>query len=186
MKEQGLPIDLSELGNAPDARAVREVVALPLKMAQRANQPTVFYLDELQRVADYSDGETFVLDLVDVYTNNEQNALVSVLVDGSDERALRLLDEEFNLSKLCSAYELGDFIHESEWRSGLADHFKRVGLKIETVALEELIHCADGRPYPTMLVAQQSAMNAREFGSDVVDGTAVRYAIEHKRGNLGG
>ena len=185
LKEVGLPLDLSHLGRDPDANTLRQVVALPLELARRTERRTVFYLDELQRITDYADGETFVLDLVDIYTNNSMNELVTVLVDGSDERALTLLDRQYGLGKLCLDFPLGETIPRSEWQVGLPDHFGRVGLEIDLDALDQLIAFGAGRPYVTMLTAQRSAMNARELKSDRVDEPTMAFAITETQRELG-
>ena len=60
LAEHGLPFDLRELGAEPSPATTREVISLPLALARAVGRPTIVYLDELQRVADYADGETFV------------------------------------------------------------------------------------------------------------------------------
>lgn len=181
LREHGLPFDLRELAAEPDRATVRQVISLPLKLAQTIGRPTVFYLDELQRVADYTDGDMFVSDLVDVYA---ANADVTVLVDGSDERALELLDRDLRLGKLCKPFPLGARISATEWKPGIQDHYRLAGLEIDSDALERLIGFGDGRPYPTMLAARNSGLSAREMKSVNVDLAAVEFGVNETERQL--
>ncbi len=184
LREHDLPLDLRELGADADPTTSRRVILLPLALAKATKQPTVFYLDELQRITEYEDGAAFVSDLVDVYSNNPENTHVTVLVDGSDERAVELLTHELRLGKLCKQFELGPTIHETEWRPGLREHFQRAGLEIDPDVLELLVKSFGGRPYPTMLAARNSGMNAREMKSDRVESGDVEYGIDETRKRL--
>jgi hypothetical protein len=169
-----LPLDLRELGAEPNARTTRQTVSLPLQLARTLRRATVFYLDELQRVADYVDGDAFVTDLVDVYAGSA-NQLVTVLVNGSDQRALELLERDLRLAKLCNALPLEPTIDAADWRPGLRDHYGRAGLEIDPDALEALIAYGAGRPYPTMLAALNSGLSTVELELVIVDATAVAY-----------
>jgi AAA ATPase domain len=184
LREHGLPLDLRELGAEPHPATVRQAISLPLMLAQATDRPTVFYLDELQRVADYADGAVFVSDLVDVYTNNASKPHMTVLVNGSDERALELLDSDLRLGKLCKPFPLGPTISSTEWKPGLRHHYRLAGLEIEPNALARLIEFGDGRPYPKMLAARNSGLSAREMKSDRVDLAAVEFGINETERQL--
>jgi len=185
LRDAGLPFDLRELGAEPGSESVRKVVSLPLDLARRLGRPIVFYLDELQRIADYAtDGDAFVSDLVDVYTANGTRDHVTVLVDGSDERTLELLERDLRLGKLVKRLPLGPTISESEWRPGLIDHYRRAALEIDADALEALVAFGAGRPYPTMLAALLSGLNARELETTVVTAADVAYGIREARRQL--
>jgi hypothetical protein len=184
LKRQGLPLDLRELGAEPALTTVRRVISLPFHAARDLDRKVIFYLDELQRVADYADGDTFISDLVDVYANTEAADHVTVLVNGSDTRALDLLDRDLRLGKLCKRFELGSTIPAGEWRSGLRDHYKRAALEIADDALEMLIEFGDERPYPTMLAARNSGFSAQEVGGSIVDVPAVTFGIDEAERQL--
>lgn len=85
LRDEGIPLDLGQLGADPGALPTRTILSLPLKLAEETGQRVVFFLDELQRAVDYADGEQVLGDLVDLYSGSTD---VIVLVDGSKERAL--------------------------------------------------------------------------------------------------
>lgn len=85
LADQGIPLDLGQLAARPGPLPTRKILSLPLALAEERDRPVVLFLDELQRAADYADGEQLLGDLVDLYSANTK---VVVLVDGSDERAL--------------------------------------------------------------------------------------------------
>jgi hypothetical protein len=185
LREAGLPLDLRELGADPGPESARQIVALPLAVARKLGRRTIFYLDELQRVAEYADGgDVFVSDLVDFYTAAGASEHVTVLVDGSDERTLELLERDLRLGKLVKRLPIGPTISESEWRTGLVDHYRRADLRIDADALDSLVAFGAGRPYPTMLAAQLSGLNARELKTEVVAAGDVAYAVREARKQL--
>jgi hypothetical protein len=177
LAQQGLPTDLRELGTEPEISTLRQVVSVPLELARVLEIQTVLYLDELQRVNDYSDGERFVADLVDVYADNSGNGFVTVLVNGSDERAFELLDRGVGLGKLCKRWALSSTIPKRTWREELPAHFAEAGLEVEPEALEMIVRFGDGRPYATMLASLNSGLNARKLGSPSVETFAAAEGI---------
>ena len=80
LKEKGLPVDLSEFGREPNPTTRRKVFEVPLGLASHGR--ILLFLDELQRVASYEDGEETMKDLVDVFSG--QNDVV-LLTDGGRE-----------------------------------------------------------------------------------------------------
>lgn len=161
LKERGIPLDLSALGPDPVPLTRRRVLELPAALAERAGR-LVFFLDELQRVADYEDGDELLHDLTDLYAG-QVGAVV--LVDGSSARTFeRLVGTPDGLGKLVHRRDLAPTIALRTWREGLAERFRQVGHPIEDDALERLLEFGDGRPYPTMTAARHSALTARATG----------------------
>lgn len=177
LEQHGIPLDLRDLGSEPEVATLRQVISLPLELARALDQQTVLYLDELQRAKDYHDGERFVGDLVDVYSNHADNGHVTALVDGSDARAFELLDREVGLGKLCKRWALGATIPERTWREELPGHFAEAGLEVDQEALEMIVGFGSGRPFPTMLAALYSSLNARKLGSQSVESFAAAEGI---------
>lgn len=179
---QGIPLDLSQLGEQAGALPTRKILALPMALAEERDRPVVLFLDELQRAADYVDGEQLLGDLVDLYSGNPN---VVVLVDGSDERALDgMLGVPVQFGKLVDRLILDPRIPTDIWRTGLAERFGQAGLELAPEALELLIAFGEGRPYPTMTAARYAALGARKLGGVTVSGFDAQMAIDEARRHL--
>lgn len=153
-----------------------------MALAEERDQPVVLFLDELQRAADYADGEQLLGDLVDLYSGNTK---VVVLVDGSDERALDgMLGAPAQFGKLVDRLTLDPRISIDIWRLGLTERFVQAGLELAPEALEKLIEFGEGRPYPTMTAARYAALGARKLGSAAVEAFDVQMAIDEARRHL--
>jgi hypothetical protein len=179
---EGIPLDLGQLTDQAGALPTRKILALPMALAEERDRPVVFFLDELQRAADYADGEQLLGDLVDIYSGNPN---VVVLVDGSDERALDgMLARPVQFGKLVDRLTLDPLIPTDIWRSGLSERFGQAGLELEPEALEKLIAFGEGRPYPTMTASRYAALGARKLGSVAVEAFDVQMAIDEARRHL--
>ena len=158
LRQRGLPLDLSELGPDPAPATRRRVLELPAALAERVGR-VVFFLDELQRVAEYEDGDELLHDLTDLYAGQ---AHATVLVDGSGARTFEaLLRTPGGIGKLVHRKDLAPTIAVRTWRAGLAERFQQAGHPIDADALERLVAFGEGRPYPTMAAARHAAFAAR-------------------------
>ena len=172
LSENGVPLDLSALGREPQELPARAVLSLPAELARREGKRALLFLDELQRVVDYADGETVLRDLIDLY--GASNDAV-VLVDGSNEHALDgMFGEPVHFGKLVKRMELDTRIPLTCWREPLTERFSRAGLLLEDTPREELLKWSDGRPYATMAAARYTAQSARRTGSD----TAIEFDVQ--------
>jgi AAA ATPase domain len=179
---EGIPLDLGQLTGQVGTLPSRKILALPMALSKERDRPVVFFLDELQRAADYADGEQLLGDLVDLYSGNPN---VVVLVDGSDERALDgMLARPVQFGKLVDRLILDPRIPVDTWRSGLSERFGQVGLELGPEALERLIAFGEGRPYPTMTAARYAALGARKLGSVTIEAFDVQMAIDEARRHL--
>jgi hypothetical protein len=182
LADQGIPLDLGPLAAQPGLLPTRKILALPLALAEERDRPVVLFLDELQRAADYADGEQLLGDLVDLYSGSTK---VVVLVDGSDERALDgMLGAPPQFGKLVDRLILDPRISADIWRAGLAERFVQADLELQPEALEQLIDFGEGRPYPTMTAARYAALGARKLGSATVEAFDVQMAIDEARRHL--
>ncbi|HEY8630565.1 MAG TPA: hypothetical protein VIL73_08525 [Gaiellaceae bacterium] len=160
LKDEGIPLDLSELGAEPNLLPVRRILSLPVDVGNTLGTPIVFFLDELQRTVDYSDGEVLVRDLVDIYSGHRT---VTVLVDGSDQRAFEMLYRDVQLDKLCDRLSLSETIPAAVWREALPARFEMADLVLTDEALALIVDFGAERPYPTMLAALHTALSARRL-----------------------
>lgn len=85
LRDEGIPLDLNQLGAESGRLPTRTILSLPSRLAEETGKSVVLFLDELQRAVDYADGEQILRDLVDLYSGATN---VVVLVDGSKERSL--------------------------------------------------------------------------------------------------
>jgi hypothetical protein len=153
-----------------------------LELAAVTGAAVVLYLDELQRVVDYAEGELVLGDLVDLYSGRDE---VVLLVDGSSERALEsMMRPPIGFGKLVDRLALAREIPSPIWRESLPIRFEQAHLTLHSDALEELIAYGEGRPYATMSAARYSALNARKLGSDTVEEFEVREGIAEARRHL--
>lgn len=160
----GVPLDLSELGAEPAAATARAVMGLPRALADETGAQTVLFLDELQRVTDYADGDAILSDLVDLYGGQ---SAVSVIADGSNERSVdRLMGDPGHIGKLCEIYPLNATISRETWRAPLKQRFEAAELSVTAEGLELLLDFGDERPYPTMLACRHTALTARRLDPD--------------------
>jgi AAA ATPase-like protein len=182
LREEGIPLDLSELGREPEELPTRSILALPRTLADQTGESVVFFLDELQRAADYAYHEQVLGDLVDLYSGASD---VVVLVDGSEERTLEgLIGTPVQMGKLCDRLPLEPRIPTYIWRDALPERFGQAGLAIEPEVLEKLVAFGEGRPYDTMTAARYAALNARKLGSDAVGMFEVEEGIAEARRHL--
>lgn len=183
LKEEGIPLDLSQLNPRQAHLTARTILSLPARLAGETRRPVVFYLDELQRAVDYAGGEELLGELVDLYSGNSD---VVLLVDGSNERTLdEMMGSPVRFGKLVDSWPLDPRISAGVWRESLPEHFERAGLSIRSDDLEELISFGGGKPYPTMSAARYSALNARKLGGAVVGGFEVKTGIDEARRHIG-
>jgi AAA ATPase domain len=182
LSEYGVPLDLSELGREPHELPARKVLSLPAELARRDGKRALLFLDELQRVVDYTDGETLLCDLVDLYgTSND----AVVLVDGSNARALDgMFGEPVHFGKLVGRIELSRRIPLTNWREPLTERFSRAGLALADTAREELLKWGDGHPYATMAAARYTAQSARRTGSDAATEFDVQMGTDEAERHL--
>ncbi len=182
LEDMGVPLDLSQFGTGvPDATR-RAVLELPLAIARQQERKVVFFVDELQRAVDYSDGKGLVHDLVDIYSANTE---VVVLVDGSNERTIeQLMGAPYDLAKLAQRRELPPTIPEDQWREPLLARFERAELPITTDRLELILEFGAGRPYDTMTACLYAGLNARRVESNEIDDFALEKGLEEARGRL--
>jgi len=176
LSEYGVPLDLSALGREPQELPARAVLSLPAELARREGKRALLFLDELQRVVDYADGETVLRDLIDLY--GASNDAV-VLVDGSNERTLDgMFGEPVHFGKLVKRIELDARIPLTSWREPLTERFSRAGLMLEDTPREELLKWSEGRPYATMAAARYTAQSARRTSSDTASEFDVQMGID--------
>ena len=182
LKEQGIPLDLSQFAGERQALPTRAILSLPLRLAKESGKPVVFYLDELQRAVDYADGEQVLGDLVDLYSGGTE---VIVLVDGSKERALEgMLDQPIQFGKLCDRLRLDPRISTGIWRAALPDRFRQADLELQPEALDAILAFGQELPYPTMTAARYSALNARKLGSGSVGSFEAEEGVAEAKRHL--
>ena len=182
LKEAGLPLDLRDLGARPAELPIRTVIGLPAAIAEREHRRIVFFLDEIQRVVDYSDGETLIADLVDIYAQSDG---VVVLADGSNERAAAGLFEEPNqFGKLVDKIPLAATIPIPSWRAPLTERFALAGLSLADAEREKLLTWGGGHPYRTMAAARYTAFSARKTKSERVDDFDLQMGIDEAERHL--
>ncbi len=178
----GIPLDLSDLAAEPGAMPTRDILSLPRALAEPSNGPVVLFLDELQRVVDYADGEQVLGDLVDLYSGVTD---VVLLVDGSDERSVEgMLGPPAQFGKLADRFPLESRIPPRVWRESLGERFAQAALMLSPEALEALVAFGDGRPYATMTAARYAALNARKLGDETVGPFEAAEGIAEARRHL--
>jgi AAA+ ATPase superfamily predicted ATPase len=182
VSEAGVPLDLSTLDREAHELPARKVLSLPVELARRERKRALLFLDELQRVVDYSDGEIVLRDLIDIYGASGDAV---VLVDGSHERSLDgMFGEPVHFGKLLDRIELDARIPLTSWREPLTERFSRAGLLLEGASREELLNWSEGRPYATMAAARYTAQSARRTGSEVATEFDVRMGIDEAERHL--
>lgn len=167
--EVGLPLDLSALGTGSeqdDRLPTRAVLDLPAEMARREHRPALLFLDELQRVASYRDGDEVLHDLIDLYGASDD---VVLLVDGSEARALeQMFGAPVHFGKLVDRVALSPRIPVDVWRAPLTARFASAGLRLPATALERILGWSEGHPYATIAAARYTALSARRTGSATI------------------
>ena len=163
----GIPLNLDELGAEPAPATAREILALPRTLGDQLGRPVVFFLDEIQRAVDYTDGEEMLEALVDLYSGGRGD--VVVLVDGSDDRLLNeMRGAPIQFDKLCARLEISSSIPKQAWREALPGRFDQLSMTLDPDALDAIVEFGAERPYATMAAAQGAALAARRInaGSD--------------------
>jgi hypothetical protein len=180
--ENGIPLDLSQLGSGERMLAARHIIGLPLRISQEHDRRVLVFFDELQRVADYGEGHTVLTDIRDIYSGAREHAVV--LVDGSEERTFAgLLGDPVQFGKLVSRYELPITIPAYLWRQPLTERFAAADLHIADGQRDTIIAFGQGRPYDTMAAARYTAIAARQ-GSGTVTGFDVQVGLDRARRHL--
>ena len=182
LSDHGIPLDLSSLGSRPTELPIRAVLGLPVELARSEGRRALLFLDELQRVVDYADGEVVLQDLVDLYAGSTDAV---VLVDGSDERALEgMFGAPTHFGKLADRLTLDVRIPLDSWREPLTDRFASAGLAIPDEPREQILRWGDGRPYATMAAARYTALSARKTASTTVAEFDVQMGIDEAKRRL--
>jgi hypothetical protein len=172
----GTPLNLDELGAEPATSTAREILALPRTLADELGKPVVFFLDELQRAVDYTDGEEIIQALVDLYSGGGD---VVVLVDGSDDRLLdRMRGAPIQIDKLCDRLAISSSIPKQVWREALPGRFDQLSMTIDPEALEAIVEFGGERPYATMAAAQGAALAARRISVGADDATVGAFEAD--------
>lgn len=180
LASHGIPLNLSALRADALPTARRAILGLPLQIAATSG-PTVLFFDELQRIANYDDGDEIIHDLRDLYAGQDS---VMILVDGSHQRTFdRLLGSTDGLGKLVHRIELSPTIPRREWRTGLTDRFDQAEHPIEREALEALLDFGAEQPYRTMTAARFAALTAQTLGGET-DAFCVRDGIDTAKRQL--
>jgi AAA ATPase domain len=180
--DQGIPLDLSALGETHSDLPARVVLGLPVELARHRRRRALVFLDELQRVVGYADGEVVLRDLIDLYGASEDAV---VLVDGSDERALAgMFGPPTHFGKLVDRLGLEPAIPLASWREPLTQRFERAGLRLQEGSREAILAWSEGRPYPTMAACRYAALSARKTSSDSVGEFDVRMGIDEAERHL--
>lgn len=167
-RDAGLPVDLTGVGTDQPPAGARQIIGLPLRIAQQQRRRVLVFFDELQRVADYQDGHAVLTDIRDIYSAAGGEAVV--LVDGSNTRTFEtLLGEPVNLGRLVSRYDLPTTIPAYRWEEPLTERFRAVGLELGDDQRNAILAFGDGRPYDTMAAARYTALAARQGSRAVTD-----------------
>lgn len=168
LRDEGLPLDLAGVGQRETPGAARQIIGLPLRIAQAQQRRVLVFFDELQRVADYQDGHGVLTDIRDIYSAARGDAVV--LVDGSNTRTFEmLLGDPVNLGKLVSRYDLPTTIPPYRWAEPLTERFGAVDLDLGDDQRDAIIAFGQGRPYDTMAAARYTALAARQASRVVTD-----------------
>ncbi len=187
LEEQGIPLDLSDLGGSPAPLTKRAILSLPRRLAAQAERPVVLFLDELQRAVGYEDASELLGDLIDLYGGS---ADVVLLVDGSEERVLGdLLGPPVHLGKLCDRLDLSPTIALDVWRTPLRERFARAGMHIADQPLEQLLRYGGGQPYRTIAAARYAALSVRKLAEGgasrpTLDAFSVQMGIDEAERHL--
>lgn len=182
LKDASVPLDLRELGARPADLPVRDVIALPARVAEREKRHVLLFLDEIQRVVDYADGQVVIADIVDIY-GKAPDAIV--LADGSDERAAdKLFAPPNQFGKLVDQLPLAPAIPAASWRGPLTQRFAQAGLVLDAPELADLLEWGEGHPYRTMAVARYTALTARKTRSERVDGFDLQMGKDEAERHL--
>jgi hypothetical protein len=173
----GIPLNLDELGAEPAPATAREILALPGTLADQLGRPVVFFLDEIQRAVDYTDGEEMLQALVDLYSGGRSD--VVVLVDGSDDRLLdQMRGAPIQFDKLCDRLAISSSIPKQIWRDALPGRFDQLSMTIDPEALDAIVEFGAERPYATMAAAQGAALAARRINIGKDDVTVGMYEAD--------
>jgi hypothetical protein len=183
LRDHGVPLELAELGSQPRPADLRAILSLPVRLARQRRRRLVRFLDELQRVVPYHDGERVLRDLIDIYTGQRD---VVVLVDGSEERTLDgMLGAPLHFGKLVDRQSLSPEIPLTTWREPLTERFRRAGLELPEAQRERLLGWSRGHVYPTMAASRFTAFAAQRTGTAVVADFDVDMGLDEARGHLG-
>jgi SpoVK/Ycf46/Vps4 family AAA+-type ATPase len=182
LSDRGIPLDLSSIGAAAGELPIRTVLGLPAELARSEKRRALLFLDELQRVVDYADGDVVLRDLVDLYAGSRDAV---VLVDGSDVRALDgMFGAPAHFGKLVDRLTLDAQIPLASWRAPLTDRFASAGLVLPDEARERILTWSGGRPYATIAAARYAALSARKTASTTVADFDVQMGIDEAERHL--
>lgn len=182
LRDEGLPLDLTGVGEGRQPGGGRQIIGLPVRLAEEQQRRVLVFFDELQRVADYEDGHGVLTDIRDIYSAARSDAVV--LVDGSSTRTFEtLLGDPVNLGKLVSRYDLPTTIPSYRWEEPLTERFRAVDLELGDDQRDAIIAFGDCRPYETMAAARYTALAARQ-ASRVVTDFDVEVGLDRARQHL--
>jgi len=182
LRDENLSLDLTGVGEGQQPDGGRQIIGLPVRLAEEQQRRVLVFFDELQRVADYEGGHGVLTDIRDIYSAARSDAVV--LVAGSNTRTFEtLLGDPVNLGKLVSRYDLPTTIPSYRWEEPLTERFRAVDLELGDDQRDAIIAFGDCRPYETMAAARYMALAARQ-GSRVVTDFDVEVGLERARQHL--
>jgi hypothetical protein len=151
-------------------RALRLALELPQRVAARDGKRLVFFVDELQEIADgggYGDPDALMRFMRETLHKSDR---VTALFAGSLEHMMR----ELFSSRQRAFYGFGGFIEltpilAGEWREGLEGRFAEDGCSVAVDAQERIIELGDLHPRTIMLIAQQTHLASIEADTHEID-----------------
>lgn len=182
LKDKGIPLDLSGLGRDARPTDARTILGLPLELARHRRKPMILFLDELQRVVNYADGNEILTDLIDLYRAFGE---VVVLVDGSEERTLDgMFGEPLHFGKLVDRQRLDPRLPLTTWRSPLTARFAAAGLELPDAQREGLLAWSAGVVYPTMAAARFTAFSAQKTDAVTITNFDLEMGLDEAQRHL--
>ncbi len=152
-------------------RALRMALELPQRIAERDGKRLVFFIDELQEIADsgnaYGDPDRLMRFLRETLHGSER---VTALFAGSMEHMMR----DLFTNRQRAFYGFGGFmkltpILADEWRVGLPERFAEDGCTVDESALNRMIELGELHPRAIMLIAQQVHLASIEVDTHTID-----------------
>jgi hypothetical protein len=176
-EEIEVTIDIGR-AEAEPTKALDSALRLAQRLAERDGRRVVIFLDEFQDIAGnrFGDADMLTRRIRSIFQRSPD---VSVLFAGSIEHLMRDLfgPSERALSQFGSFQELTPITPE-EWAHGVRARLRADRATISDDALARLVELGEGHPRVTMLIAQQSHLQAIEELRHDVDHAMVVAALD--------
>lgn len=167
---------LATLFGDPKEASVQNVLEAIDAKARANDQQVVIFIDEVQDLADWSDGEE-VQNAIQTVSSRLGSRLTFIFAGSEKTTVAALFRPEGPLGWVGLRQELPE-ITLDQWKAGLRPRFTKAGLEIDDTQITQAFVVADGHPLRMMSICAQSLRLVQ--GDEITQGVMAQAIVAAK------